>query len=244
MSSESLIDFSNVPNYTWEDAAYLDYDFHENLGVLKNVVNHHHELITQKQERLRYHVANDEYLTHSTDPEYVKAQYIAHYYDDLATSNTQLEFIVNSASMMAALSVLEAKLKTVCVYIKTELQTRVDPSDMPVPGDLEKLRHYLVTELGSTTSKSDQYVDRVRVYKQIRNVLAHNLFDQTLSVTLKQRLSTVPHVTIASVLGREQLDFRWRDFLLELLNTLGKYFTALLQEADAAIALRRSAATP
>lgn len=234
MSTPNFWDFSTIRDYTWPDAGYLNYDFAETLDVIKKAEAHHFVLLQEKRIQLEADIAADAYLA-SDAPEDHKAQYEGQRYDYIRDFNDKLEYTLNSASVIATIAALEGQMYTACRYLKEELRITKEVKRMkPTTGDgeLDKLREFLVREVGIDPSGSDPYFPAIKAYKELRNIFAHAPHSYAVTPELTQVLQHISHVHMVKVLGEDRLYFSWTEFLPAMIATVDAYFSNIVNAID------------
>lgn len=230
MADKFTIDFSNVPMYKWGELYYLKYELDINLSSIKESISYNSKLVLDKRQELKEAIEKDEYLK-SDEKEEFKAQYYYHHFEHAERAIDDLENTLYHSSVLTIFSVFEGKMKYLCELIEDETKSKLKHTDLKSNnGDFGQFIKYLTSVFGFTPKKSDSYTQTISKLKTVRNKIVHQ--NNKISSSEIKSIGTLQNIKIESYSDSHRILISSSAFLIELIDTIDKYYQELVKEVD------------
>lgn len=167
-----MFNSDNLKGYSFGELNYLEYEINSCFTSLKESLMYHEDLIKSKRDKLRHLIANDSVFNSLNGEK--ESQYHSQFFDSEESAINTMKYLQRNACLISLFTILESKLKRLCQLIKTELNLGKELNkNSPGNNDIERIRNYLIKQVGLTLDKSNSILLQIENDKILRNAIVH-----------------------------------------------------------------------
>ncbi len=225
VKEEKMFNSDNIKTFNWVELYCLEHEINSCFTSLKETLMYHEDIIKYKLEKLKQSIEKDYFLKLLNAEE--GSQYHSQLYDSEESAINTMKYLQRNAILVSSYSILEIKLKKLCQLLKSSLKLEKQ-LNKKIPGnnDIERIRNYLISEVGVAMRSSNLILLQIENDKILRNAIVH--FDGIIEETKRNSFIIPSGIIIDAWEARIESP----EYLIFLIDKMQKFINELFKEVD------------